>query len=643
MMKQIATFLFLLIALPISAQNGELRNIFKEAESHYLFGEYELANPLYLILDDYMADNANIKFKIGDCFLHIPDEKTKAIPYLEDAVKKASYNARPGRYRENNAPLEAYYSLASAYKINYEFERALDTYARLKELMTDEQMLENADFIDQQISACHNAMEAIEKPTLFGSRNLGPDINLGSFNINPVISGDGNTLAFTESRGLENTIYFVRKENGEWGEPVNISGELGGATDVSTSSLNYDGTELYLYKQDNFDGNIYVSDFENGSWSQISKLNNNINTKYYESHASVSSDGQRLYFTSNREGGSGGLDIYVSEKDPQGNWSQAENIGPGINTSYNEDTPFISVNDSLLFFSSEGHTNIGGFDIFKARRKGDTWQSPSNMGYPLNTPDNDRFLQPVNSGKNAYYSMFSGYKKKDIFYLNIGERMSSPAYRIVGHLSLSDTTLEFNDDYRIILFSNSREDTVDIAYPNRYSGYYSFVVEPDDYSLTYEGLAYLSAKENVRIGENHPREEEYISVTLKPDSNYVAPVQIAGIQDMLDYSKVRIIDEIDSAILVTDVRVKDVSDSDSTNSDVLYYAVQLMALHNPVDVSFFKHAEVSVVYNDEDKFYRYLTGKFQDKDQAYRRMFQLIRLGYPDDLFVKTVYREDKE
>jgi len=112
---------------------------------------------------------------------------------------------------------------------------------------------------------------------------------------------------------------------------------------------------------------------------------------------------------------------------------------------------------------------------------------------------------------------------------------------------------------------------------------------------------------------------------------------------MLDYSKVRIVDQIDSAILVTDVRVEDVSDSDSTNSDVLYYAVQLMALHNPVDVSFFKHAEVSVVYNDEDKFYRYLTGRFQEKEQAYRRMFQLIRLGYPDDLFVKTVYRDDKE
>ncbi len=239
--------------------------------------------------------------------------------------------------------------------------------------------------------------------------------------------------------------------------------------------------------------------------------------------------------------------------------------------------------------------------------------------------------------------MFADYKKKDIYYLNIGDQRSSHVYKIVGHLSLSDTIIDFNDDFRITLLSNTEGDTIDVGYPNKYSGYYSFVVKPDEYSLTYEGLAYLSEKEEVTITENHPREEEYISVTLKPDSNYIPEIRVAGIQDMLDYSQVRIIDAIDSSILVTDVRVKDVSDSDTTNSDVLYYSVQLMALHNPVDVSFFKHADVNVVYNDEDKFYRYLTGKFQNKEQAYRRMFQLIRLGYPDDLFVKTVYRDNKE
>ena len=634
MHKSIWSLIILLCSLNVNAQNDELREIFKEAESHYLFGEYELANPLYLILDDYMSDNANIKFKVGSCYLNIPDEKTKAIPYLEEAVKNASYDSNPESFREARAPLEAYFALASAYRINYEFEKALETYARLNELMTEKQMLENADFIDQQIRACRNAITFLEKPVEFNMQTLGPEINLGSMNINPAISGDGNTLVYTEKRGLENTIYFLKKERGEWGVPIDITSQLGRATDCASNSLNMDGTELYLYKNDNFDGNIYVSFLENGVWSEIKKLNRNINTRFYESHACISSNGSKLYFTSNRDGGEGGLDIYVSEKNSRSEWGEAINLGPVINTPFNEDTPFITNNDSILYFSSEGHVNMGGYDIFSSRLIGNTWKSPSNKGYPLNTPDDDLFFNPVNNGQNAYYSMGKGYKGKDIFYLALGDKQAFPTFEIKGTLSLSDTIIEFNDDYRVILYSKTAGDTIDIGYPNKSTGLYSFMVEPDEYSLIYEGPAYLSVKEEITIYEDQPSKEEIIDITLEPDENYVPEII-----EKIDFSKVQYIDAIDSSILVTDVIVRDVSDSDSININVLYYTVQLMALYNPVDVSFFKHADVTVVYNEDDKFYRYTTGMFQTKDEAYKRRDELIRLGYPDDLFVKTVFR----
>ncbi|MBN1387267.1 MAG: PD40 domain-containing protein [Bacteroidales bacterium] len=638
MHKSILSVIMLICTLNVFAQNDDLRDIYLEAESHYLFGEYELANPLYLILDDYMADNANIKFKIGNCFLHIPDEKTKAIPYLEEAVENASYYANPGSFRETRAPLEAYFALASAYRINYEFEKAMETYARLKELMSDREMLENADFIDQQMSACRTAMTFLEKPVEFNKQNLGPGINLGSVNINPAVSGNGNTLVYTEKRGLENTIYFIRKNGGEWGEPVDITAQLGGETDCASNSLNIDGTELYLYKNDDFDGNIYMSSFENGKWSEIKKLNRNINTRFYESHACVSPDGSKLYFTSNRDGGEGGLDIYVAEKNSRGEWGEAKNIGPVINTPFNEDTPFITMNGSALYFSSEGHVNMGGYDIFSSRQVGGVWSSPSNEGYPLNTPDDDLFLNPVNNGQNAYYSMVKGYKEKDLFYLELDKKQSLPTFEIKGTLSLRDTTIEFNDDYRIILYSITEEDTIDIGYPNKSTGLYSFIVKPDEYLLTYEGLAYLSVTEKVTILHDHPSKEEIINITLEPDPDYVAEKV-----RKIDFTKVQVIDAIDSSILVTDVIVRDVSDSDSSNTEVLYYTVQLMALYNPVDVSFFEYADVTVVYNEDDKFYRYTTGRFDAKEEAYRRRDELIRLGYPDDLWVKTVIRRSNQ
>ncbi len=641
MHRSLITVIILLIAVNINGQNDDLREIFVEAESHYLYGEYELANPLYIILDEYMPGNANIKFKIGNCYLHIPDEKTKAIPYLEDAVKNSSYDANSESFRETRAPLEAYFALASAYRINYEFEKALGTYAKLNELMPDKGELENADFIDQQIRACRNAMTSVEKPVDFSKESLGPDINLGSVNINPTVSGDGNTLVYTEKRGLENTIYYVKKERGEWGEPVDITAQLGGDTDCSSNSLNYDGTELYLYKNDNFDGNIYMSTFENGSWSRVQKLNRNINTKFYESHASISSGGDKLYFTSNRDGGEGGLDIYVSEKDSKGEWGNPRNLGSAINTPFNEDTPFITNNDSILFFSSEGHTNIGGYDIFRSRLIGGIWKSPSNIGYPVNTPDDDLFFFPYINGQNAFYSMVTGYKEKDIYYINLGEKQSIPTFEIKGVLSLSDTIIEFTDDYRIILYSNSSEDTLDVGYPNKTSGHYSFLVKPDIYSLTYEGPAYIPVTRELTILEDHPSKEEIINITLEPDTNYVA--EIPEEFEKLDFSKVTVIDEIDSSILVTDVIIKDVSDSDSTNADVLYYTIQLMALYNPVDVSFFKNTRVTVVYNDDDRFYRYTTGQFETKGEAYTRRDELIRQGYPEEIFVKTVFRGNRE
>ena len=154
----------------------------------------------------------------------------------------------------------------------------------------------------------------------------------------------------------------------------------------------------------------YVSRFVKYSWTPVEKLNKNINTKYYESHASVSSDGKKLYFTSNREGGQGELDIYVSEKDAAGEWGPAVNLGPTINTTYNEDTPFITDNDSLLYFCSEGHNSIGGYDNYRSRFIGSHWAIPGNLGYPVNSTDDDKFYQPAENGEYAYYSMKTDYK-----------------------------------------------------------------------------------------------------------------------------------------------------------------------------------------------------------------------------------------
>ena len=170
--------------------------------------------------------------------------------------------------------------------INNDFDKSLATFRKFKTLAQETRSgrgMENLDFVDQQIQACENAMEYAENPVPVSKRMLGEEFSQGAMNENAVISFDGNTIAYTERRGLANVIYFSRKINGRWQTPVEITSQLNAGEDCSTCSLNNDGTELFLYKNDDFDGNIYSSEFVDDSWTPVRKLNRNINTKYYES------------------------------------------------------------------------------------------------------------------------------------------------------------------------------------------------------------------------------------------------------------------------------------------------------------------------------------------------------------------------
>ena len=620
-----------------SQSQSELKNIFVEAESYNLFGEYELANPLYLLLDK--PDNYNIQYKIGACYLNIPGEKAKSIPYLEAAVKHSSYDANVASFREKRAPLDAYFFLAKAYMINNELDKALQTFETFKRLaneVKEKGSMKNESYIDQEITACKEAINYQKNPLVISKRNLGPKVNQGSINENPAVSFDGNSMVFTEKRGLNNAIMFSKRVDGIWQKSVEINSQLKCGEDCSSSALNKNGTFLLLYKTDNFDGNIYSSEYINGSWTPIKKLNKNINTKYYESHASISSDDKKLYFTSNRDGGFGGLDIYVSEKDASGDWGPAVNLGKEINTPFNEDNPFITKNDSLLFFSSEGHSTMGGYDIFKSRLTGGSFKSPENIGYPINTTDDDKFFQPFNNEFNGFYSMTAGYKRKDIFYITLAGR-NNQLFAITGKYGLEDTITKFNEDNTIFIIDRNSGDTLDIQHPEKESGLYNFYVTPGKFRLAYTAPGYMTE----HIDTSAVASDTVRSIKMR---DVILSRANAANFAKLDLSNIPEVSNIDSSILIKNLRVYDVTDNDVKDTSILYYTVQVMALYNPVDISYFKYvSDIKVFYNDNDRFYRYTTGVFKVKNDAYAHKAELINKGYPNDLFIKKVLRMSGE
>ena len=395
---------------------SDLRELFVSAEGDLLFEDYAEALPKYMSLLQMYPENYNLYFRIGQCYLNTPGEKDKAIPWLETAAGHMNHDYRKGRLRESGAPYDALYFLANAYRIANDFDRALETYELfLRDVDTEKY---DTALVRFQMQTCNNAREMMKKPAFLVDRNLGGAVNERFSEFNPVVSADEKTLIFTRELQFYDAIFWSQKNGEEWTEPVNLTPQLGVDQDYYTSSLSPDGKTLLMYRVDTYDGNIYLSRLTGKTWSEVEKLNGNINTRFWESHATMSSDGKKIYFTSNRRESIGGLDIFVSARDSSGNWGPAVNLGPEINTVYNEETPFLANNDRTLFFSSRGHFNMGGYDIFRSDLdENGNWTTPVNIGYPVNTTDDDLFFTPVGSGSRGYHARFAddGFGKMDLF------------------------------------------------------------------------------------------------------------------------------------------------------------------------------------------------------------------------------------
>jgi tetratricopeptide (TPR) repeat protein len=416
--KAACLFLAFILIVPVfSQENKELQDSFLEAEYFLMNEDYADALTYYLSLYEKLPDNANLAYCIGVCYLNIPLKKNLSVDYLVNATKNMSAKHKEGTITQTSAPYEALYDLGKAYRINFKFDKAIDAFSKyLETLLPDDE--ENIDFVKHEIESCDRAKDLVTKPIAYTEENIGELFNDEKANFNPLISADGKSFAYEVSLKFYDAVMFSKMVNGKWSAPINITPELQSDGDFYISCLSSDGKLLFLSKDDNVNSDIYVSSYDGRNWSNAIKLNKNINTKYWESHGFISEDGNQLIFASDRPGGFGGLDLYISHK-VDGDWGPAVNLGPEINTQFNEDRPFLINSAKTIFFSSQGHDNIGGYDLFRTDMQSNgLWSIPKNLGYPLNTPDDDIFFMPVGDGKSGYYSRFKvtdGFGKEDIY------------------------------------------------------------------------------------------------------------------------------------------------------------------------------------------------------------------------------------
>jgi outer membrane protein OmpA-like peptidoglycan-associated protein len=418
-----------------------------EADEAYKIGAKLLALDNYELALRSNPKNIRALYMTGKCILETAD-KGRAAQYL---LKAQQLDA--------NVDKDILYLVAQSYQYGREYDKAIDYYQQYKKKLISEgvkpvKKKKNTNpqddilaTIEQKIEQCNNGKKYISDPLEYSIQNFGEEINSEFPDYAPAVNKDETLIIFTSRReggtkdknGEENVdndllpfedVYFSERLDGKWQPAKNIGLPINHTFHDASITISGDGTELFLYNDNNGNGDVFFSKRQaDGTWTNPESLGKNINSSFDENSACLSPDGKTLFFTSNRPGGKGGLDIYVSKLEKNGEWGKPANLGSPINTELNEDGPFIDYDGKTLYFSSQGNKGMGGYDIFVTEYDSTSkkWKEPINIGYPINTSDDDTYFVKSGDTKFGYYASIKdgGLGEKDIYKVLIPEPLQT--------------------------------------------------------------------------------------------------------------------------------------------------------------------------------------------------------------------------
>jgi outer membrane protein OmpA-like peptidoglycan-associated protein len=398
---------FSFISINIFAQKKD-KELFSNAEYSFETEDYLKALTNYKKLLSNNPDNSNLNYKVGMCLYNQTNKKREALPFLEKAIKNISTKYKEGNFNELNAPEDALLYYGNSLLLAYRIKEAREAYQRYKGFL-DVKDVANIDNADQKIYSCDIAEEMVRKKVPYVSRPLPDPIILNTPQYNIVVNKDETALAYLLEKEGKLVIYYTRKNGDKWSSPIDITNMI----DVDPKfdkyklcSMSADGERLYLKIENDLETGLFVATYKSGRWRSSQTLGGKINAMCDQTHACESVDGTQLFITSNRKGGFGNLDIYVSTLNEKGQWEKPVNLGNVINTPFNEEKPYISSDNQRLYFCSEGRQSLGGYDIFVSHRiSGNEWSEPQNIGFPINTTDDDLFYVPLSDEGKAFCSL----------------------------------------------------------------------------------------------------------------------------------------------------------------------------------------------------------------------------------------------
>jgi tetratricopeptide (TPR) repeat protein len=479
--------------------NKQQLKALEDADIYFEIGDYHTALGVYNQLYEVDSSYKQLSYKIGVCLYQLR-EPMKAEPYLEHAKRKGEK--------------EAYYYLSAIYHLKEEFDAEIALLQQYKNFNIEHEV--PLERVNKLIESANYAKDLMRKPGNVDIVNAGAVVNSTHHEYAPLVYGPENELFFTSRRpqttgGKQDPngayfedIYRSIKESGYWTAPEPLNENINTATNDASVGISQDGQILYLFRtnDDLVSGDLYESRLTADGWGVPKKLGPEINSNYVESSASISNDERVLYFSSNRPGGYGGKDIYRVVKLPTGNWSKAQNLGPTINTPYDEDAPFIHVDNKSLYFSSNGHKTMGGYDIFVSELgENGMWSEPLNMGYPVNTVANDLYFVMSPDKQNGYYSSAQGggFGGQDIYVITF--KLYAEILSVVKGGVFAGSGASIPVGAKVTLIDSETRDIQGIYKANEKNGRFIMVIAPErSYTMIVEADGYHTYSEEVSFG-----------------------------------------------------------------------------------------------------------------------------------------------
>jgi tetratricopeptide (TPR) repeat protein len=575
-------------------------------------------------------NSSDVMLLLGLGYINLGNKGDSAIYFLKKGWENLS---REQKNSETGINLQL--SLGKAYQQVLQPEQAIKTYNKLLPAIPDTS-LQLLNEIMREIEVSQSASLLIKNPIALKITNLGKTVNTQFDDHTPLVTATGKQMIFTSRRNqpdsqLLDDGQYVEKvcvatyKDGTWQDTRLLQDFFKKKEHESALSLSADGKTMFLFKNDPDGKNLYSATIKGKSWSQPIKLPEPINSYSHETHCSLSADGSTLFFTSDRPGGFGGLDIFMCKKLPDGTWGNARNLGPAINTHYDEEAPMVYLDGKTLYFSSEGHNSMGLFDIFYSTMNPDsTWSEPVNLGFPINTPGDDFFFVPTIQRNQAYYASTrfpDNFGGLDIYLVEFEKEFE-------GKLAVIEGKVETNQGYKTIrvLVTRTNDDVLVGDY------------RPD--SSTGEYLMFLETGFRYQIKEVRQKIEEVVlgEVEISEDLSFTTK------KEAVRMKSISMEPPLTPEERLARQQLMEKEKKGSTPTQIIpptEYTIQILALRRKriKDFSFFQgldHKQIKE-YRCKDGLYRYTYQTFNGLTPSLEERAQIVTSTAFIDAFVRPV------